>query len=88
MVVRDPVLVAGGEPAGWMRRMMPLSTRTPRGVVHRLARDRADLGFHRFGDVIRGAVRVVGHGSQNGDALCGDLDMVLAKECDRVQRHV
>ena len=30
MVVRDPVLVAGGEPAGWMRRMMPLSTRTPR----------------------------------------------------------
>ena len=49
-------------------------------VVHGLARDGADLCAHDAIDVVGGAVRSVGDGSQNCQALGGDVDAMPAKQ--------
>ena len=55
-------------------------------VVHRLARDRTDVGSHGLVDVVGGAVRVIGHRSHDGQPLRGDLHAVPAEERLGVER--
>jgi hypothetical protein len=50
----------------------------PEGVVDSLPRDGADLGPCLVGHLVSGAVRSSGDRPQNGQALRGDLDAVLA----------
>ena len=61
--------------------------RAAEGVVHRLARDGADLGPHDLVDVVRGAVRPVGHRPQHGQTLGRDLQAVPAEQRIVVDRQ-
>jgi len=80
VIVTHPILVAGRRP----RRLDPpdkaLVGQQAEGIVYGLSGDGADLGPHRLGDVVRGAVRSTGHGAQDGQTLRRDLDTVLSKK--------
>ena len=80
VVVADPVLVAGRRPGRLDAPEEALVGEDAEGVVHRLARDRTDLGPHDAVDVVGGAVRPVGHRPQDGQALGRDLQAVLAEQ--------
>jgi hypothetical protein len=49
-------------------------------MVPRLAGDGTDLRPHILGDIVRGAVRSIGHRPQDGQTLGRDLETVLAKK--------
>lgn len=79
MVVVDPILVPGWRPRRLDAPNQPLLGQGAERVVHRLTRDRADLGPHEFFDVVRRAVRPAGHRPQNGQTLSRHLDTMAAK---------
>jgi hypothetical protein len=80
VVVTDSVLVAGRRPSGLDASQDALVGECCEGVVHRLTRDRTDLGPNGSVDVVGGAVRLVGHRAQNRQALSRDLHTVLAQK--------
>ena len=63
---------------------MPLSVSVRERVVHRLLRDRTDLGSHDRADLGRRAVRPRGHRPQHGQALGRHLDAVTTKQIGAV----
>ena len=86
MVVADPVLVARRRPGGLDAPQQALVGERGEGVVHRLARDGADLGADDPVDLVGGAVRPLGHGPQHGQPLRGDLQAVAAQALGFVDR--
>ena len=80
MVVTDPILVAGRRPGGLDAPEEALVGEGREGVVHRLTRDGTDLGPYDVVDVVRGAVRSVGHRPQNSQTLGRDVQTVPAEQ--------
>lgn len=76
MVVAHAVLVESWR-ANWLNSTdQTLVDQEAEGVVHRLARDCSDVGLRCLGDVFRCAVGLVGHRSENGEPLRGDVESV------------
>ena len=69
-----------GEPGGLDAPEQPLVGEHGERVVHRLLRDRAQLGGDPGVDLVGGAVGVLRHDPEDGQALGGDLQTVLAEE--------
>ena len=86
VVVADPVLVPRRRPGRLDAPQQPGVGERAEGVVHRLARDGADLGADDPVDVVGGAVRPFGHGPQDGQALSGDPHAVAAQALGFVDR--
>ena len=80
MVVSNPVLEARRRPGGLDASEEALVGQDSEGVVHRLARDGADLGPHDLSDLVRRAVRSSGHRPQDGQTLGRDLEAVPAEK--------
>src|SRR5262249_11349595 len=80
MVVPHAALVARRRFGGLDAPDDPLVGEGREGVVDGLQRDRADLGPRGRVDVGGGAVRLLGHGPQNGQALGRYLHPVAAQE--------
>jgi len=57
-------------------------------VVHRLERDRSDLGPDDLGHAVRGDVGLPGNGSQHRQPLRRHLDAALPKEVRWVNYHL
>jgi hypothetical protein len=57
------------------------------GVVHRLARDRAEFGADHVGNIIRRRVRPCGYRANHGQPLGGDLEAFLTQKLGRVAGH-
>jgi hypothetical protein len=56
-------------------------------VVHRLARDGANLGLDDIGHAVDRDVGLTRNRPQDSQSLGGDLNAVLTKEIDRVSEH-
>jgi hypothetical protein len=56
-------------------------------VVHRLQRDRANLGAYGVGHAVRGDMRMPRHCSQHSQSLRRDLKTMLSKKLRRVGDH-
>ena len=56
-------------------------------VVHRLQRDRADLGPHGLSDSVGSDVRLSRYGPQNSQSLRRHLDAAVPKKTSRVSDH-
>jgi len=80
VIVTHPILVAGRRTGRLDAPDKALVGQQPEGIVYRLSGDGTDLGPHRLSDVVRGAVRSIGHGAQDGQTLGRDLDTVLSKK--------
>jgi hypothetical protein len=87
VVVADTVFEEGRRP-GWLDAAdETFGYEHAERVVHRLERDRTDLGPDRFGDGIRRDVGPARDGPEDGEPLRRDLDAALTKEFGRT-RHV
>src|SRR3954453_13676265 len=80
VVVANPVLVAGRRPGRLDAPEEALVGESREGVVHRLTRDGSDLGAYDRVDVVRCAVRSVGHRPQNSKTLGRHLQAVPAEQ--------
>ena len=76
VVVADAVLVARRRPRRLDAPQQSLVGERAEHVVHRLARDGADLGADDPVDLVGGAVRALGHRPQHGQPLRGHLHAV------------
>lgn len=85
MVVADTVLIQR-RGAGWLNPSdQPLLGENSQRVVNGLFGNGANLGKHRFHNLIRPAVRIFGDRTQDGQPLGGDLNAVLSKESGCIQ---
>ena len=57
------------------------------GVVHRLTRNRPDLGASMFGDLFRRAVRMARHRPQHGQSLGRNVHTMFTKQRSGVRSH-
>ena len=78
VIVTHPILVPGRRTGRLDAPDETLVGQQSEGIVYRLAGYAADLRTHGLRDVVRGAVRSIGHGAQNGQTLRRDLDTVLS----------
>ena len=80
VVVADPILVARRRPGGLDAPEQTHVGQHADGVVHRAARDGADVGPDDLDHVVGGEVGPARHRPQHGQALRGDLETLLPKE--------
>lgn len=76
MVVSDAVLVQSGRANRLNSTDQTFVDQKAEGVIHRLAGDCSDVGLRCLGDVFGRAVGLVGHRSENGEPLRGDVESV------------
>jgi hypothetical protein len=87
VVVPNSILVKGRRSGGLDAPNESLLDQHPKGVVHRLSRDGADLGANVLGDLVGRAVGPTRHHPQHGETLGRDLDTMFAKEVGWIARH-
>lgn len=80
MVVADPILVQSRGPYGLNSLDQSVLDEKTQSVVHGLPRDRADVAFHRLGDMIRSAMGLVGDRPQDSKTLWRDVQTAITKE--------
>jgi hypothetical protein len=88
VVVTDTILVEGRRSGGLDATDESLLDQDPKGIVHRLSGDGADLGANVLGDVVGRAVGPTRHRPQHGQALGRDLDTMFAKEVGWISSHL
>jgi len=84
MVVSDPILESRRRTGRLNAPDEALSDQDVERVIHRLERDGTDLCPDGLGHTVRRNVRLIRHGSQDGQPLGGDLNAALPKEFSRV----
>jgi len=87
VVVADPILEPGSRPGGLDAPDDALANQHAECVVHRLKRDRADVGPHDLGDAVSCDVGLARYRPQDGQSLGRHLDTVLPEEVSWVSRH-
>ena len=87
MIVVDPVLIAARRMGRLNAPYEAIFGQNAQGVVYRLARDRTDLSPHQVLDLVRRAVRAVGHRSQDSQTLSRHLDTAFTEQAGRVRTY-
>ena len=87
VIVTNPSLEASRRPRRLNAPDDAFANQDAQRVVHRLERDRADLGPYGIGDAVRGDMRMPRHRSQHSQSLRRDLKAVLSKKLRRVGDH-
>ena len=87
MVVADPVFEASRRAGGLNATDEAAGDQHAERVVHRLERDRADLGPDGLGDPIGRDVWLSRHRPEDSQSLGRDLNATLPQQVSRVDRH-
>ncbi len=87
MVVVDSIFVTSGRSNRLDSSKKIVLDQHAEGVVHRLARDRANVRLREFGHLVRGCVGLFGDCAQYGDALGGRLNTAVSKLVKRTDTH-
>jgi hypothetical protein len=87
VVVPDPILEARRRPGGLNAPDDAFGDQDAERVVHRLERDRTDLGPDDFGDAVGGDVRSTRDRPQDSQSLGRHLNPTFTKKVGGVGRH-